>query len=316
MRLLSDEGVRDCSLTDLRKTIAAAGRADGGPVWLHSSLQPQTLDHLEASLVHELALKSLRGGPERPRVEEYPDHLYLSLFFAREAGSRSALQDLRIFMGPQWLLSLADFTEEEYAELRGLVERNVFARSRGQGHLLYVIAGWAVETLDPVVDRIDERLDDLEDVVVLNPHGEVMQQLFGVKREIAELRRQVLPLRDVMQHLSSRGMAFVEPEAEVYFRDVHDDVLRVIEDLDSHREILASALDIYESGISNRLNEVMKRLTLVATLFMPITFITGFFGMNFEMLPFGSSLWFAVMLAALIASVFSMLFIYGRGDHR
>jgi magnesium transporter len=266
--------------------------------------------------VHELALKSLRGGPERPRVEEYPDHLYLSLFFAREAGSRSALQDLRIFMGPQWLLSLADFTEEEYAELRGLVERNVFARSRGQGHLLYVIAGWAVETLDPVVDRIDERLDDLEDVVVLNPHGEVMQQLFGVKREIAELRRQVLPLRDVMQHLSSRGMAFVEPEAEVYFRDVHDDVLRVIEDLDSHREILASALDIYESGISNRLNEVMKRLTLVATLFMPITFITGFFGMNFEMLPFGSSLWFAVMLAALIASVFSMLFIYGRGDHR
>ena len=112
-----------------------------------------------------------------------------------------------------------------------------------------------------------------------------MQELFGLKRDLVDLRRRVAPLRDVMQRLGSHGVLYVEQEAEVYFRDVHDDIMRDIELLDTYRDILSSALDLHLSSVSNRLNRVMKQLTVVATMFMPLSFIVGFFGTNFTMMP-------------------------------
>jgi magnesium transporter len=145
--------------------------------------------------------------------------------------------------------------------------------------------------------------------VVMTTGEAPMHELFGLKRDLVDLRRRVAPLRDVMQRLGSHGVLFVEPEAEVYFRDVHDDVMRAIELLDTYRDILSSALDLHLSSVSNRLNVVMKQLTVVATMFMPLSFIVGLFGTNFTRMPFGSLFWFLVMFVLMFLSVLAM-FVY------
>ncbi len=283
-------------------------------MWVHSEMSDDLLILLEALGLHEVAVKSLRDGPERPRVEEYADHLYVSLFAARPSATAGppVLEELRVFVGPRWLISLGHLDPLVLEELQSLVERQVFARSRGAGFVLYYLAEWTVGSLNPVLDDLDDRVDGLEDLVVLSTADEARQELFRLKRDIVDLRRRVAPLRDVMQRLSTHGVTFIDESSAVYFRDVHDDVLLVIEQLDTYRDILSSALDLHLSNISNRLNQVMKTLTVVATLFMPITFITGFWGQNFDRLPFQSVLWFWVMIASVAGSFGGMLAYFWR----
>ncbi len=276
-------------------------------------------------------MRSLRDGPERPRVEEFSDHLYVSLFSADNAVSRRdrrlpapsvpsvrpgadgsgtllpRLDELRLFLGPRWIISVGRFHEADYQELVERVKRQVFSRDRGPSFIAYHVCEWLVETLQPALERLDDRIDSLEDEVVLATRESEIQTLFGLKRDLVDLRRRVAPLRDVMQRLGSHGVLYVEHEAEVYFRDVHDDVMRVIELLDTYRDILSSALDLHLSSVSNRLNRVMKQLTVVATVFMPLSFITGLFGTNFKQMPFSSFGWFLVMFALMFASVVGIL---------
>ncbi|MBU2602560.1 MAG: hypothetical protein KKA32_10395 [Actinobacteria bacterium] len=300
-------------------TLRALRRSNAPITWLHAESSEDLLPALEEFGLHELAVRSLRDGPERPRVEEYPDHLYVSLLRAgvsatalERAGRPAAdgtnvrIEELRVFLGERWIVSLGPIGPEEHASLTEVVVRQVMDRGRGPSFVLYYLAEWVVETLYPLLDSLDDRVDSLEDLVLLDTGEQTRQELFRLKRDLVELRRRVAPTRDVMQRLSGHGLGFVEPEAEVFFRDVHDDVLLVLEQLDTHRDILSSALDLHLSTVSNRLNEVMKRLTLVATLFMPITFITGFFGMNFSGLPITSMAWYWGTVAAMTAAFVGM----------
>jgi len=183
----------------------------------------------------------------------------------------------------------------------------VFSRQRGASFIAYHICEWLVEGLQPTLERLDDRIDALEDQVVVATGKAPVQELFALKRDLVDLRRRVAPLRDVMQRLGAHGVLYVEPEAEVYFRDVHDDVMRAIELLDTYRDILSSALDLHLSSVSNRLNRVMKQLTIVATAFMPLSFIVGLFGTNFQRMPFGSLAWFVIMFVLMFISVVAML---------
>jgi magnesium transporter len=274
----------------------------------------QALDEMG---LDEIAVKSLREGPERPRVEEFADHLYISLFSAEAVGEGtkegeqpsvvSRLKDLRLFVGPRWIISVGEITKPDYEVLVDRVRRQVFSRQRGVSFIAYQICEWLVESLQPSLDGLDDRIDALEDQVVLGTDDGPVDELFKLKRDLVDLRRRVAPLRDVMQRLGAYGVLYVEPEAEVYFRDVHDDVLRAIELLDTYRDILSSALDLHLSSVSNRLNRVMKQLTVVATVFMPLSFIVGLFGTNFTRMPFGSLVWFVMMFVLLLVSTVIMV---------
>jgi len=270
----------------------------------------------------EIAVKSLRDGPERPRVEEFADHLYISLFSAgKPVGTRRGdedegalgggklprLQDLRLFLGPRWVISVGHIHDADYEMLAHRVRRQVFSRERGPSFIAYHICEWLVETLQPALEELDGRIDGLEDQVVLETGTVPMQKLFTLKRDLVDLRRRVAPLRDVMQALGAHGVLYVDPATEAYFRDVHDDVMRVIELLDTYREILSSALDLHLSSVSNRMNRVMKQLTVVATMFMPLSFIVGLFGTNFTRMPFGSLIWFILMFVLMFISVVLLL---------
>lgn len=325
-RLLSTERRERVSQGDLPALLATLGGAEGPMTWLHAAFHENVVRALDEMGLGEIAVKSLRDGPERPRVEEFADHVYISVFsaegeFGRTGGAQEAreagpaetgpglprLHELRLFLGSRWIISVGHIDDGEYEMLADRVRRQVFSRGRGAGFIAYHLCEWLVETLQPVLEDLSDRIDALEDQVVLSKGAAPMQELFALKRDLVDLRRRVAPLRDVMQQLGTHGVSYVEPDTEVYFRDVHDDVLRVIELLDTYRDILSSALDLHLSSVSNRLNRVMKQLTVVATLFMPLSFIVGLFGTNFTQMPFHSAVWFILMFVLMFLSLVGFL---------
>ena len=328
VKVLTVEGRREMSPEELPAVLSGLSATDCPTTWVHADLRGAVVEALDDMGLDEIAVKSLRDGPERPRVEEFADHLYISLFSAdKPAGRRQRdedepraaaaaaietelprLKELRLFLGPRWVISVGHVSDGDYELLADRMRRQVFSRGRGASFVAYHVCEWLVETLQPALESLDDRIDALEDQVVLGTGARApMQELFGLKRDLVDLRRRVAPLRDVMQRLGSHGVLYVEPETEVYFRDVHDDVLRVIELLDTYRDILSSALDLHLSSVSNRLNRVMKQLTVVATMFMPLSFIVGLFGTNFTRMPFDSLLWFALMFVLMFISVVGFL---------
>jgi magnesium/cobalt transport protein CorA len=343
VRILTADGPKTVSQEGLPPVLASLGQARCPITWIHADVEPAIVEALDEMGLDEIAVKSLRDGPERPRVEEFADHLYVSLFSADKpavgktcpadgaapvdpagadpaaaepvadiepgglAGNLPRLKELRLFLGPRWVISVGDMGKADYEILADRMRRQVFSRQRGASFIVYQICEWLVETLQPALEHLDDRIDALEDEVVVATEATSMQQLFGLKRDLVDLRRRVAPLRDVMQRLGAHGVLYVEQEAEVYFRDVHDDVMRVIELLDTYRDILSSALDLHLSSVSNRLNRVMKQLTIVATMFMPLSFIVGLFGTNFTSMPFGSFFWFIIMFVLLFISVVIMI---------
>lgn len=157
--------------------------------------------------------------------------------------------------------------------------------SRGVTFLLYTILDALTDSYFPLLDKIDDLVDELEDVTLTDTSNEVQVRIFRIKRALAHMRRTLSPQVEVANALVVRTGKLIPAEAEPYFADIHDHLIRAFEILDSYRDLMSGMLDVYLTTVSNRLNEVMKQLTIIATIFMPITFITGVFGMNFGHLP-------------------------------
>ncbi len=157
--------------------------------------------------------------------------------------------------------------------------------SRGMAFLLYAFLDALVDSYFPILDDLDDIIDDLEDVTVNSTSNDVQVRIFRIKRSLALMRRVISPQVEVANALVARTSKFIPAKAEPYFADVHDHLIRAFEVLDSYRDLMSGLLDVYLTTVSNRLNVVMKQLTIIATIFMPITFITGVFGQNFGHLP-------------------------------
>jgi magnesium transporter len=177
--------------------------------------------------------------------------------------------------------------------------------SKGMAFLLYAILDALTDSYFPLLDTIDDLIDDLEDVTVTDTSNEVQVRIFRIKRALAHMRRTLSPQVEVANALVARTGELIPAKAEPYFADIHDHLIRAFEILDSYRDLMSGMLDVYLTTVSNRLNEVMKQLTIIATIFMPITFITGVFGMNFGHLPqvehdSGYLFWLTLLVMAII----------------
>jgi magnesium transporter len=299
--------------------IPAALQDSGGMLWV--DIQEEDPAHVEMLLreifkFHPLAIDDALHEMHIPKIDDWGDYVYLVLH-AVEADSRGedflVSLELDLFVGPNYMISYHDRPVPALERVWTAFRAEVRLLRRGSSHLLYRLADELVVSFIPALDQLEDDIDGIEDQIFDNPTTATLEQTFALKRALLRLRRYLLPQRDVLIRLGREDFAAIDPQYKVYYRDVYDHVARLSDLSESRRELVSSAMDTYLSVINNRLNDVMKTLTVFTALFMPLSFLTGFFGMNFfqpalDLAPWTGQLAFGLTLLAVLATPLGMLF--------
>jgi len=260
---------------------------DGQIVWIDlPDPTPETMSRLAAILgLHPLAVEDALQRRQRPKVEEYDSIFFITTHAARAlepGGHDVALDEIDIFFGKGFVITAHEGTCPALDEARHRLIQAPAELRITDGYVLYVVLDVIVDSYFPVLDALDDYTDTLEDTLFKEPTPQTMDRLFEAKRALLLLRRVAAPQRDMMNIFMRHETPLISPRLVAYFRDIYDHLLRITEQIDTHRDLLAGALDIYLSITSNRLNEVMKVLTVITAIFASLAVITGFYGMNFE----------------------------------
>lgn len=265
---------------------------------------------------HPLAVEDAEHFGQRPKIEEYDAFTYFVVHGA-EAGAGTV--EVHVFCSERCVVTVHRGGDLALDEVRDHLRRHRVAElSPPQVALLYLVVDMLVDSFFPVLSTFDDRIDQLEDEILNQPTEEQLAELFDMKRTLVGLRKVVTPQRDMFAGLLSgvASLGGLTGEAERYFRDLYDHLIRISDLVDSYRDLLTGAMDTHVSTVSNRLNVVMKQLTIIATLFLPLSFLTGFFGQNFAVLVnhFLNQAWtFWVFGVGLeIAAVAGLLIMFRR----
>jgi len=295
---------------------------EGGQLWVDiDSSDPHQHALLEKVFrFHHLAVEDTLSPSTRVKLEEYPDHLFLVMRVARFDASTEDPYDLETFnlhcfLGGNTLVTVHALPSRSVEEVKQRVERSPDLLQRGVEMILHGVVDMTVDEFLPMVDRVDDIVDDLEQKIFADFDEAAIHEVFRVKRLVVQLRRHLGPLREVLNILTNRPHACINSASQVYFRDVYDHTIRIVESVESMRDLLASVLDTYLSQASNRMNKAMKSLSAVATVSLPLVVIGGMFGMNFAHIPMSShplGFFWAVGMMGLFAGVM-MWFLRKQG---
>ncbi|MBT3287435.1 MAG: magnesium/cobalt transporter CorA [Victivallales bacterium] len=234
---------------------------------------------------HPLALEDTLSVPQRPKADEYEGHLCAVVRMFHYDGKLEREQ-LSILLGENVLVTIQEREGDCLDTVRHrLREGSGQVRSRPAGYLLYALLDAVVDSYFPLLEEAGERIEDLQELAMLDASETTLGCIHQMRRDLLELRRAVWPLRDALGALLRSESAFFADETRVYLRDCYDHAVQVLDITETYRELAGSLMDIYLSSLSNRMNEVMKVLTIIATIFIPLTFIAGIYGMNFENMP-------------------------------
>jgi magnesium transporter len=279
---------RDLSTEEMAKAIERSG----GLLWvdLEGADAAETRSILEGVFhFHHLAVDDcLNRHIDTPKIDDYGQYLFIISqgirFHARS--ERLETTELDIFLGPNYVVSFHSHRLAAVDDVRRRATEDGPLAGRGADFLIHALLDALVDQFQPVVEEMDQVVDGLEEAVLANPQQRVLQDVLLLKRNALRLRRALLPQRDVVNRFA-RGEfpRLVGEETHIYFRDIYDHVVRVEEMVESLRDLAESVLNTYLSAINNRMNEVMKVLSIVATIILPLTLIAGIYGTNFENLP-------------------------------
>jgi len=248
--------------------------------------------------LHPVTIEDLVHRNQRPKLEEFDGYIFIVAHGLRSIqGEEVVTDEFNFAVGENWILSVHDAPIEGMKRVYDQVVATPKAFDGGPSSILYRVSDLLVDSYFPVLDALENQIDALEDDVVQRPTQDRLHQIFALKRVLVHLRKLVSPQREVYNSLSRRDHPYLDPKSAAYFRDLHDHLIRANEIVESYRDLVSNMLDAYLATISNRLNEVMKRLTVLATIFMPLTFVTGFFGMNFTGIPYG---WNGLLAATIV----------------
>lgn len=265
---------------------------------------------------HELAVEDAMSAIHHPKIESYDAYLYLILhgIDLRSTAEGFATHDIDFFLGPNYLVTVHDGHSRSVTEQYNVCLRNANAIGEGSGALLHRIIDAMVDHYRPEIERLEARVDELETCVFEQPNQNPIRELIQVKKDLASLRRVTLPQRDAVARLSRREFPQLGESITWRMRDVYDHLVRLSEESGVLHDRVASLIDAFLSAQSNRLNQVMKLMTVIATIFMPLTVLTGMFGMNVGLprLPGGddAQFWWITGLMTIIIAV--MLWMFRR----
>lgn len=234
---------------------------------------------------HPLTIEDCMNQDQRPKVEDYGEYLFIVTQWANLADEELRTSELDIYISKNFIVTVH---QEEIPVLQSTADRcdkNLSLPERGTDYLLYMILDSVVDHYFPLLEELEDRLDVLEQKVI-NPSGrEVLSDIFSLRQTLTSFRKIIAPQRELFALIMSHQYGVIHKNTFVYLRDVYDHVMRIYEMIEFERETLTSCLEVYLSSTSNRMNGIMKTLTIITTVFMPLTFLTGMLGMNFSRLP-------------------------------
>lgn len=277
---------------------------------------PELLILSDTFAFHPLSVEDARDELHYPKLEAYDGYLYAILhgidFDAKDEGFGT--HDVDFFIGPNYLVTVHDGRSRSIAELQENASRNVKVMGEGPMSLFHRIVDTMVDHYRPEISKLEDRLDELEEHVLNDPAPEVMREILSEKRRVAGLRRIINPQRDVVARLARREFVDISTDLSFRFRDVYDHLQRFSDDASIFQDRITAILEAYLTSVSNRMNEVMKVLTVVATVFMPLTLVSGIYGMNIHLpqFPGGDAAQFWWLSGLMLAVVVLMLAYFRR----
>jgi len=262
---------------------------------------------------HPLVLEDILNTDQRPKMEDYGDYLYIVLRMLNYTDKSSEIEteQVSLILGPNFVFSFQEKEGDVFDPVRERI-RNGKGRIRKMGadYLAYALLDSIVDNYFMIMEKLGETIEFLEEELVTHPAPETLQTIHQLKRELIFLRKAVWPLREVISGLERGELVLVKETTRIYLRDVYDHTIQVIDTIETFRDMISGMLDIYLSSVSNRLNSVMKVLTIIATIFMPLTFIAGIYGMNFKYMPELEWRWGYPMVWALVIVISVLMLIY------
>jgi magnesium transporter len=238
--------------------------------------------------LHPLVLEDILNTDHRPKLDDYGDYLFivLKLLQVQEGSGEIVAEQVCLVVGNNYVISLHENDQDVFGVIRERLKAGKGRlRRSGADYLAYTLVDLIVDQYFVILEDLGEVIEDLESEVVSTPTPATLSQIHRLKREMIMLRKSVWPLREVINRLERSESSLIKEPTILYFKDVYDHVIQIIDNIETFRDILSGMLDIYLSSVSNRLNEVMKVLTIIATIFIPLTFIAGVYGMNFKYMP-------------------------------
>lgn len=284
--------VKTANLKNLNKYISK----DGYILWLDLE-NPSNADYKILETVfgfHPLSVEDCRSFTPIPKIDEFDDYIFL--IFHRvvydKAKEDIAVKEMDFFLGKNYLVSLHDGSSSSIDKLKDKINSRSRFMNHGADIILHGIIDLFTEKYIPIINYMTEEIEKTEDKVIAKKVTRVMQKIVKLKRNVSEFKRSILPQRDIISKLAHRKFKFISEKSEMYYMDILDNIIWVHANLESNREMLTSIFDAHLSmssyrmnETSNRMNKIIQRLTIIATIFMPLTFITGVYGMNFKNMP-------------------------------
>ncbi len=273
--------------------------------------------------LHPLILEDVVNVPQRPKIDEYADQMVIiaQMVMPNDEKDGFFIEQVSFILGKHYLLTVQE--EPEHDAFEAVRQRIRFdrgmIRKRKADYLAYALIDSIIDGFFPILENYGELIDDLETEVVLNPTRHTLKKIYKIRRELLALRRCIWPQRDAINALIRDGGKLIDPEISIYLRDCSDHAIQVLDIVETYRELTSGLMDVYLSSISNKMNEIVKLLTIISTIFIPLTFIAGVYGMNFntEVSPWNMPelnwYWgYPICLGVMIAIAIVMVYFFWR----
>ena len=279
---------QDCEALLALERTALSGAEGRATRWIHvDGLDAYTIRRFqEAHSIHPLVAEDILHTPQMPRVEVYDGYIYIVMQMLVQEEGKTCVEQVSFLLLEGTLISFQERPGDVWGRVRARIQgKGSRLRTSGPAFLAYALLDSVVDSFFPVLESYGDELDEIEDRILEHPTTQDLKRLYHIKQELGQLRRVVWPTRKMVDDLHRAESEEIDEKTRVYLRDVHDHTMQVLDILETYRDTARSQIELYSSSMANRMNEVMKVLTIMASIFVPITFLAGVYGMNFEHIP-------------------------------
>jgi magnesium transporter len=276
--------------------------------------KPETIEKIGTNYgIHPLVSEDILNTGQRPKFEDYDDYIYIVMKMLHQPSEEIMAEQVSIILGKNYVISFQETSGDVFYNIRDRIRMGKGRiRKMGSDYLAYALVDSIVDNYYIILEKLGDKLEDIEENVINNPTPDTLKIIHGMKRELIFLKKTIWPLREVISSLNRSESTIIKKSTSIFIRDVYDHTIQVIDTIETFRDMNSGMLDIYLSSISNKMNEIMKVLTIFAAIFIPLTFIAGIYGMNFQYMPELSWQFGYYFILGIMVFVIIVLLIYFR----